>query len=92
MARCRATTRKGERCKRKALAGSAYCHLHRPARRTPNAERLGAERPADWLRDQVMVSTLGGAALGALAGPVGAVIGGALGAYIGKNYLKKNEG
>ena len=62
MAQCRGTTKKGERCKREAPDGSAFCSIHVDqeirARSAPTSN--------EWDRDAVMKAALGFAVLGAI--------------------------
>jgi hypothetical protein len=63
MAQCQGTTRKGERCKRDAKEGEAYCAIHLDqAVRAPRAKELEV-----WDRDAIMAAALGFALLGIMA-------------------------
>lgn len=62
MAQCQGTTRKGERCKREAAEGSAYCSIHTDqdvAAREPLPEQ-------SWDRDAVVKTAIGFALVGAI--------------------------
>ena len=62
MAQCQGTTRKGERCKRDAQDGSAYCVIHQDqAVRPPKAREV-----VEWDRDMMMSAALGLALIGAI--------------------------
>lgn len=63
MAQCQGTTRKGERCRRDAKEGGAYCAIHLDqAVRAPRAKELEV-----WDREAIMAAALGLALLGAIA-------------------------
>jgi hypothetical protein len=62
VAQCQGTTRKGERCKREAAEGSAYCSIHTDqdaAAREPLPEQ-------PWDRDAVVKTAIGFALIGAI--------------------------
>lgn len=62
MAQCQGTTRKGEKCKREAQDGSAYCAIHQDqAVRAPRAREV-----VEWNRDMMMAAALGVALIGAI--------------------------
>lgn len=62
MAQCQGTTRKGEKCKREAQEGSAYCVIHQDqAVRAPRAREV-----VEWNRDMMMAAALGAALIGAI--------------------------
>ena len=62
MAQCQGTTRKGERCRRDAKEGEAYCAIHLDqAVRTPRAKEVEV-----WDRDAIMAAALGLGLLGAI--------------------------
>ena len=62
MAQCQGRTRKGERCKRDAQEGGAYCAIHLDqAVRAPLAEELVV-----WDREAITAAALGFALLGAI--------------------------
>ncbi len=62
MAQCQGTTRKGERCKREAKKGEAYCAIHMDqAVRAPRAKELEV-----WDQEAIMAAALGFALLGAI--------------------------
>jgi hypothetical protein len=62
VAQCKGTTRKGERCKREASAGSAYCSIHLDQEARP---RSNASSSGEWDRDSIMKAALGFAIVGA---------------------------
>lgn len=55
MTQCRGTTKKGDRCKREARAGSEFCAIHQDqevrARQAPSGE--------EWDRDAIMKAAIG---------------------------------
>lgn len=62
MAQCQGTTRKGERCKRDAAEGSAFCSIHSDQevrRPEPRVEEA-------WDRDAVLKTAIGFALVGAI--------------------------
>ncbi len=61
MAQCEGKTRKGERCKRDASDGDAFCSIHVDQRVRPRAEPAG-----EWDRDAVMKAAIGFALVGAI--------------------------
>jgi hypothetical protein len=61
MTQCVGTTRRGERCKRDAREGSAYCAIHAEQTERPRAERPAAR---EWTGDDLLKAALG---LGILA-------------------------
>lgn len=93
MVRCQGKTKQGAGCKNQALEGARYCRLHQPRRAA--SDRSGfSERDKDgkWVSDQAMVSTIGGATIGAIfGGPLGALVGGAIGAYMGGYHGKGDD-
>lgn len=63
MAQCQGITRKGERCRRDAKEGQAYCVIHLDqAVRPPRAREVVV-----WDRDAIMAAALGLGLLGAIA-------------------------
>ena len=62
MAQCQGMTKKGERCKREAPDGSAYCSIHL------DQEVRARSTPVDteWDREAVMMAALGFALVGAI--------------------------
>ena len=50
MTQCAGRTQKGERCKREARAGSAYCSIHQEQEARPRPEAEAASESAE-LRD-----------------------------------------
>ena len=62
MAQCQGTTRKGERCKRDAAEGSAFCSIH--TNQEAHAPGPRAEQP--WDRDAVLKTAVGFALMGAI--------------------------
>jgi len=62
VAQCQGTTRKGERCKREAQPGSAYCAIHQDqAVRAPRAREV-----VEWDREMMTAAALGFALIGAI--------------------------
>lgn len=62
MAQCQGTTRKGERCKRDAAEGSAYCSIH-----TDQEVRAREPRPDQpWDRDAIVKTAIGFGLIGAI--------------------------
>jgi len=62
VAQCEGVTRKGERCKRDAQEGSAYCGIHQDqAVRAPRAKEA-----VEWDRDAVLAAAVGFALVGAI--------------------------
>ena len=55
MTQCRGTTKKGDRCKRDASDGSAFCAIHQDQEVRPRAEAVAAE----WDRDALMKAAIG---------------------------------
>lgn len=71
MARCRATTRKGTRCKNPAMEGSEYCGVHADLRQEgePKAEGAsgsGGRRPWGQDLEELAKLALGAALVGAV--------------------------
>ncbi len=66
MAQCQGTTRKGERCRREARAGSAYCaiHLDQEILGPPRAEETREATSPD--RDTMLLAVAGLALAGLL--------------------------
>ncbi len=92
MARCQGKTKQGTACKNPALAGARHCRVHQPRRATRGREEVEPGPQQKWVSDQAMVSTIGGATLGAIvAGPLGALVGGAIGAYMGGYHDKGDD-
>ena len=61
MSQCEGKTRKGERCKRDAKAGSAFCSIH------VDQEMRAREAPSgEWDRDAIMKAAIGFAVVGAI--------------------------
>lgn len=62
MAQCQGTTKKGERCRRDAAPGSAFCAIHVDqavrARSTPTS--------TEWDRDAILKAAIGLAAMAAI--------------------------
>lgn len=55
MAQCEGTTKKGDRCKREAGKGSAYCTIHQDQEiraRTPKSEQV-------WDSDSIFKAAIG---------------------------------
>lgn len=63
MTQCAGTTQKGERCKRDAREGSAYCAVHLEQERSPRAERTAAP---PWTSDDVLKAAVGFGILAAI--------------------------
>ncbi len=63
MTQCAGTTQKGERCKRDARDGSAYCAVHLEQEVRPRPERSRAP----WTTDDKLKAALGFGVLAALA-------------------------
>lgn len=62
MAQCQGTTRKGERCKRDAASGSAFCAIH-----VDQAIRArSAPASTEWDRDAIVKAAIGLAVVGAV--------------------------
>jgi hypothetical protein len=57
---CQGTTKKGERCKRDAREGSAFCaiHMHQEASAAREG-RPSAEKTAEWDRDALIKAAVG---------------------------------
>lgn len=90
MARCQSQTQKGTRCKNPALQSGRFCRLHEPQFRHTSERTSGGTD--QWISDQSMVSTIGGATIGAfVAGPLGALVGGAIGAFMGGYHKDSSE-
>lgn len=62
MAQCQGTTRKGERCKREAGEGSAFCSIH--VDQEVRARTIPA--PQEWDRDALMKAAIGFGLVGAI--------------------------
>jgi hypothetical protein len=61
VAQCSGKTKKGERCKREAVEGSAFCSIH--------VDQEIRERPApsgEWDTDAIMKAALGFAIVGVI--------------------------
>ncbi len=61
MAQCQGKTRKGERCKREATEGSAFCSIHQDQEIRPRTERQ-----AEWDTDAIVKTAVGFALIGAI--------------------------
>jgi hypothetical protein len=62
VAQCQGTTRKGERCKRDAAEGSAFCSIH-------TEQDMGARSapaPQEWDRDAILKTAIGFGLVGAI--------------------------
>ncbi len=55
MTQCAGTTQRGERCKREAREGSAYCSIHLEQESRPRGERARAE----WTSDDLWKAAIG---------------------------------
>lgn len=62
MAQCKGTTLKGDRCKREARPGSAYCSIHEDQRSAGEARR----EPMEWDTDTILKTAVGLALVGAI--------------------------
>ena len=62
MAQCQGTTRKGERCKRDAAEGSAFCSIHTGQETAPRS----APAPQEWDRDAIIKTAIGFGLVGAI--------------------------
>lgn len=58
MGQCQGTTRKGERCKRDASEGSAFCSIHGDQEIRPRGAKAQAE-PQEWDRDAIVKTAIG---------------------------------
>lgn len=63
MIQCQGTTKKGERCKRDARDGSAYCAIHMHQELRAEAPRRESE---PWDRDALMKAAVGFGLLAAI--------------------------
>ena len=61
MTKCAGKTRKGDRCKRDAKEGSAFCAIHQE-----QEVRRPAERTEEWDTDALLKAALGFALVGAI--------------------------
>jgi len=61
VAQCQGKTKKGERCKRDAPHGAAFCAIHQDQEIRPRSEPKG-----EWDRDAIMKAALGFAIVGAI--------------------------
>ena len=61
MAQCEGKTKKGDRCKRDARDGSAFCAIHQD-----QEVRARARRTDEWDKDAIMKAALGFALVGAI--------------------------
>jgi hypothetical protein len=61
VAQCSGKTKKGERCKREAAAGSSFCSIH-----VDQEVRAPRERTGEWDTDAIMKAAIGFALVGAL--------------------------
>lgn len=61
MAQCEGKTKKGERCKRDAAEGSAFCSIHQD-----QAVRERQMPEGEWDTDAIMKAALGFALVGAI--------------------------
>lgn len=62
MPQCKGTTKKGERCKRDAREGSAFCAIHQDQ----EIRARSAPASVEWDRDAVMKTALGFALVAAI--------------------------
>ena len=63
MTQCAGTTQKGERCKRDAREGSAYCAIHLDQEARPRAQPAAA---AEWSKDDLVKAAVGFGILAAI--------------------------
>jgi len=63
MTQCAGTTQKGDRCKRDAREGSAYCSIHLEQESRPRAQPAAA---AAWSKDDLVKVALGSGILAAI--------------------------
>jgi hypothetical protein len=63
VAQCKGTTKKGDRCKREAPEGAAFCSIHVDQ---AIRERPAAETSIEWDRDAVLKAAVGFALVGAI--------------------------
>lgn len=61
MAQCEGKTKKGERCKREAREGSAFCAIHQDQEIRPRTEHTD-----EWDRDAMVKAALGFALVGVI--------------------------
>ncbi len=61
MAQCRGKTKTGDRCKRDAPEGAAFCAIHQDQEIRPRPERSG-----EWDKDAIMKAAIGFAFVGAI--------------------------
>lgn len=61
MSQCEGKTRKGERCKRDARQGSAFCSIHQD-----QEVRERTQPDGEWDRDAMMKAAIGFALVGAI--------------------------
>lgn len=59
MAQCQGKTKKGERCKRDAKEGAAFCVIHQDQEIRPRTERT-----EEWDQDAIMKAAFGFAVVG----------------------------
>jgi hypothetical protein len=62
MTQCAGRTQKGDRCKREARAGSAYCSIHLDQEATSRSQSEPKSRDPDWM----LKAALGMAAIAAI--------------------------
>lgn len=55
MTQCAGKTQKGDRCKREAREGSAYCSIHLEQEARPQADRTRTE----WTSDDLLKAAIG---------------------------------
>jgi hypothetical protein len=61
VAQCRGTTKKGERCKRDASGGSAFCAIH-----VDQEVRARSEPRGEWDSDAILKAAIGFALVGVI--------------------------
>ena len=61
VAQCQGKTKKGDRCKRDAKTGAAFCSIH-----VDQEIRARAERTSEWDSDAILKAAIGFAIVGAV--------------------------
>jgi hypothetical protein len=62
VAQCQGVTKKGERCKREAMEGHAFCVIHQDQEirpRTPRPESSEKGATGEWDQDAILKAALG---------------------------------
>lgn len=65
MAQCQGITKKGERCKREAGEGSAYCSIHVDQEVRPRSAPA-TQTTTEWDRDALVKTAIGFGLIGAI--------------------------